>query len=79
MAGAHVVQLVSTLLRHGPTRLTELRKQFEAWAEAHQYESLEEFQGVAGLAGRGDVARFERGAYLSVLQSWKAEQLPLAD
>jgi dihydroorotate dehydrogenase (fumarate) len=79
MAGAHVVQLVSTLLRHGPTRLTELRKQFEAWAEAHQYESLEEFQGVASLAGRGDVARFERGAYVSVLQSWKAEQLPLAD
>ena len=36
MAGAHVVQLVSTLLRHGPHRLALLRKGFETWMADHQ-------------------------------------------
>ena len=73
MAGAHVVQLVSTLLRHGPSRIAYLRTQFEAWAESHQYESLKQLQGVASLAGRADAASPERGADMSVLQSWPGD------
>lgn len=73
MAGADAVQLVSTLLRHGPSRLRELRRQVERWAVAHRYESVGEFRGTASLARRTDLARFERRSYLSVLQSWTVD------
>ncbi len=79
MAGADAVQLTSTLLRHGPSRLTHLRTQFENWAEAHHYGSLLRFKGAAALASRGDRPGFERADYLSVLQSWSADHLRLAD
>ena len=70
MAGAHAVQLVSTLLRHGPSRLTWLRQEFERWGTEHRYQSVTELRGVASLVAMRDAARFERGAYMSVLQSW---------
>jgi dihydroorotate dehydrogenase (fumarate) len=70
MAGAHVVQLVSTLLRHGPSRLTQLRTRFEAWMRDHRYDSVEGMRGTASMAGRGDAARFERATYVGMLQSW---------
>ena len=71
MAGAHVVQVVSALLRHGPSRLALLRKRFEAWMRDNQCESVEKMRGVASMTGRGDAARFERGTYVAVLQSWQ--------
>ena len=40
MAGADGVQLVSALIKHGPSRLTLIRREFERWAEAHDYGSL---------------------------------------
>jgi dihydroorotate dehydrogenase (fumarate) len=76
MAGAHVVQLVSTLLRHGPARLGYLRAEFEAWGDAHGYSSIQALRGVASLTGRGDAGRFERNAYVSVLQSWTSDPPP---
>jgi len=71
MAGAHVVQVVSALLRHGPSRLALLRKRFEAWMRDNQCESVEKMRGVASMTGRGDAARFERSTYVAVLQSWQ--------
>jgi dihydroorotate dehydrogenase (fumarate) len=73
MAGADAVQLVSTLLRHGPQRLAWLRQEVVHWCEAHRCETLAELRGVASVAARGDPARFERAAYVSVLQSWKPD------
>jgi dihydroorotate dehydrogenase (fumarate) len=78
MAGADVVQVTSTLLRHGPSRLTYLRTQFDQWCERHQY-SVARLKGCArpgeGRAG----TRFQRDDYVSVLQSWNPDQLPLTD
>jgi dihydroorotate dehydrogenase (fumarate) len=79
MAGAHVVQLVSTLLRHGPSRLEYLRTQFEAWAVAHSYGSLRELRGAVSLIRHGDPARFDRAAYASVLDSWVRHRVPAGD
>jgi dihydroorotate dehydrogenase (fumarate) len=76
MAGADVVQLVSTLLRHGPGRIAHLLTLFEEWVAAHRYESLEKLRGIASLTSRGDTARFGRGGYVSVLQSWGRDRLP---
>jgi dihydroorotate dehydrogenase (fumarate) len=73
MAGADAVQVTSTLLRHGPSRLTYLRSQFEKWCESHHYDSLERFKGSASLAEHGGLTRFERAEYVSVLQAWNTE------
>jgi dihydroorotate dehydrogenase (fumarate) len=77
MAGADAVQLTSTLLRHGPSRLTYLRAEFEKWANAHHYDSLARFKGAAALAAQHDRPGFERADYLSVLQSWSGDHLQL--
>jgi dihydroorotate dehydrogenase (fumarate) len=79
MAGAHVVQVVSALLRHGPSRLALLRKRFEAWMRDNQCESVERMRGVASMTGRGDAARFERSSYVGVLQSWQRSHPPAGD
>ena len=79
MAGADAVQLVSTLLRHGPSRLAYLRAELEKWTKAHHYDSLAQFKGAAALVDHGDRPGFERADYLGVLQSWSADHLRLAD
>lgn len=79
MAGAHVVQVVSALLRHGPSRLALLRKRFEAWMRDNRCESVERIRGVASMTGRGDAARFERSSYVGVLQSWQRSHPPAGD
>ena len=79
MAGADTVQLTSTLLRHGPSRLTYLRAQLEKWANAHHYDSLAQFKGAAALAAHRERPGFERADYLGVLQSWSGDHLRLAD
>jgi len=78
MAGADVVQVTSTLLRHGPSRLTYLRTQFDQWCERHQF-SVAGLKGCARPGGGAAGARFQREDYVSVLQSWNPDQLPLTD
>jgi len=78
MAGADVVQVTSTLLQHGPSRLTYLRTQFHEWCERHQ-SSVAVLKGSASPGARAASERFQRGDYVSVLQSWNPDNLPPAD
>jgi dihydroorotate dehydrogenase (fumarate) len=78
MAGADAVQVVSTVLRHGPSRLTYLRTQLEKWCEAHAYTSLAQFKGAARLhSPAGEPTGFGRDAYFSVLSSWNPGDGPI--
>ena len=70
LAGADVVQLVSGLLRHGPSHLEAMRVGLERWMEWHKLERLEEARGRASLEGTPDPAAFERAHYIRALQSW---------
>jgi dihydroorotate dehydrogenase (fumarate) len=70
LAGAHVVQLVSALLRHGPAYLGAMREGLERWMEWNRMESLGEMRGRVSLATTGDTAAFERAQYIRTLQSW---------
>lgn len=70
MAGAHAVQVVSALLKHGPTKLTELRDGLARWLEEHEYRSLEEMQGSMNLLRCPDPRAYERVNYMELLQSW---------
>jgi len=69
LTGAHAVQLVSVLLRHGPHVLTTLRKGLELWMQEHGFESPAEFRGRLDLSRCKNPAAFERANYICVLQS----------
>jgi dihydroorotate dehydrogenase (fumarate) len=71
MAGAHAVQMVSALLRHGPEHLAVLRRQVEQWLEEHEYSSLREMRGSMSLRSCPDPQAYERANYMLLLQSWK--------
>lgn len=71
MAGADAVQMVSALLENGVQHLTVIRKGFERWADAHEYESIDQIRDSMSLAHASNPHASERKNYLRVLQSWK--------
>jgi dihydroorotate dehydrogenase (fumarate) len=75
MAGADCVQLVSTLLEHGPERLALIRRDFERWADAHACWSVGELRGLVSHERSSNPATFERGNYIRLLQSWRRPDL----
>jgi len=71
MAGAHAVQMVSALLRHGPDYLAVVRREIVQWLEEHEYGSLREMRGNMSLRSCPDPQAYERANYMLMLQSWK--------
>ncbi len=76
MAGAHAVQVVSTLLQKGPGTLATLRGKLVEWLEEHEYESLAQVQGSMNLAACPDPGVYERANYMLMLQSWEGVTHP---
>jgi dihydroorotate dehydrogenase (fumarate) len=74
MAGADAVQLVSVLLRRGPSHLTALRAELAAWMDSHGYESLAQLKGSLSLHSCPDPQAYERANYMLVLQSWNTRE-----
>ena len=71
MCGAHAVQMVSALLKHGPGRLREVREGMATWLEEHVYESLAQMRGSMSLERCPDPKAYERSNYMELLQSWR--------
>ncbi len=72
LAGAHAVQIVSAVLRHGPGYFGVMRQGLEQWMSAKHVQSLAEVRGRAdGTSVTGSL--FERANYIRTLQSWKGE------
>jgi dihydroorotate dehydrogenase (fumarate) len=71
MAGAHAVQLVSVLLKHGPRFLTTLNNGLAEWLAEHGYESLDQLRGAMSHRRCPDPAAFERANYIRILQTWR--------
>lgn len=71
LAGAHAVQLVSAILRHGPGYFGAMREGLVQWMESKSFSSLEDVRGrIGGRAPDADL--FERASYIRTLQSWTA-------
>src|SRR5919205_3823157 len=60
MAGAHALQLVSALMRHGPGHLRLLRRDVEAWLIANEWESLDQMRGNMSFQRIPNPAVYER-------------------
>jgi dihydroorotate dehydrogenase (fumarate) len=63
MAGAHATQMVSGLLRHGPSHLGRVRKEVETWMQEHEWNSLTEMRGNMSLERIPDPAAYERANF----------------
>lgn len=70
LAGADVVHICSTLLLHGPGRLTEILDGIEAWLEESPYESIEQLKGTLSQYHNGNASAYARANYLQLLDSY---------
>lgn len=68
MAGAHVLQIVSALMRHGPQYLQSLRTEVEAWMVANEWSSLDEMRGNMSFARIPNPAVYERETFRRMFQ-----------
>ncbi len=70
LAGAHAVQMVSAVLRHGPPYFTLMRDGLARWMESRQFASVSDIRGRLSLRNSPDPNAFERANYLRTLSSW---------
>ncbi len=71
MCGADAVQVVSSLLKYGPSHIGTLLHGLETWLEDHEYESVRQMCGSMSLRHSPDPSVYERANYLRILQLWK--------
>lgn len=71
MAGAHVTQMVSALLVHGPGHLRTVLGDLTAWMHEHEWESLGAMRGNLNLSRVPDPDAYERANYMLMLQGWR--------
>ena len=72
MAGARVVQMVSSILARGPVHLREVRSATEGWMARHGYDSIRDLRGSMDLQACPDTAAYERATAILALQRWPA-------
>lgn len=70
LAGAHAIQVVSTLLEHGAGRLETLRLAVEDWLRQRHIGALDDLRGRMSLLGARDPKAVERMNYIYNLDSW---------
>jgi dihydroorotate dehydrogenase (fumarate) len=71
MAGAHVTQMVSALLIHGPAHLHMVLNDLVAWMQEHEWTALAEMRGNLSLFKVPDADAYERANYMLMLQGWR--------
>jgi dihydroorotate dehydrogenase (fumarate) len=69
LAGAHVVQMVSALMRNGPRHLHSMVAGLKDWMTRHQFTSVGAFRGMVSLSTAPDPGNFERASYIRTVMS----------
>jgi dihydroorotate dehydrogenase (fumarate) len=72
LAGADVVQMVSAILRHGPSYFASMREELRRWMESLEFKRLDEVRGRLSLANTEDPSAFERAQYIRTLSGWSS-------
>jgi dihydroorotate dehydrogenase (fumarate) len=70
LAGADVVMTTSSLLRHGPEHLLELRRELVRWMDERDYDSVAQLRGSVSRANVPDPQVYDRANYFQVIHSW---------
>ncbi len=71
MAGAHITQMVSALLKNGPGHLKKVCADLEAWMEENEWSSLNEMRGNMSQERIPNPQIYERANYIMMLQTWE--------
>jgi dihydroorotate dehydrogenase (fumarate) len=74
LSGAHVVQLASVLLQHGPGHVAVLHAELAGWLDAKGYRSSAEARGVLDLRSAPDPHAWERVNYTRMLEGWRPRE-----
>ena len=72
LAGADAVQMVSAILRHGPSYFASMRDALRRWMEAHEFARVDDVRGRLSLANTDAPDAFERAQYLRTLSGWSS-------
>ena len=67
LAGANVVEVVSTIYKHGPQQITKMLEDMEIWMANKQYETLDEFRGNLSKKNVDDPYAYRRAQYVDIL------------
>lgn len=67
LAGANVVEVVSTIYKHGPQQITKMLEDIEIWMANKQYETLDEFRGNVSKKKIKDPFAYRRAQYVDIL------------
>lgn len=70
LAGADVVHLASSLLQHGPSRLTQVLEAMRRWMAQREYASVAQLKGSMSQNNLPDPAAMERANYVRVIQGY---------
>lgn len=72
LAGADVVQMVSAILRHGPSYFASMREELRRWMESLEFARLDDMRGRLSLAKTEAPSAFERANYIRTLGGWSS-------
>lgn len=76
LAGADTVQLVSSLLKNGPSHLNVLFADLAQWMSEKGFDSLEQFRGSMSYLRCKNPDAFERANYMHILDSGRLPREP---
>jgi len=72
LAGADVVQMVSAILRHGPSYFTLMRDELSRWMESMEFRRLDQVRGSLSLSKTEAPSAFERAQYIRTVGQWSS-------
>ena len=72
LAGADAVQMVSAILRHGPSFFASMRDELRRWMKSLELGRIEDFRGRVSLAKTEAPGAFERAQYIRTLSGWSS-------
>jgi dihydroorotate dehydrogenase (fumarate) len=72
LAGADAVQMVSAILRHGPSYFTLMRDELLRWMESQGFDNLNAMRGSLSLAKIEAPNAFERAQYIRTIAGWSS-------
>ena len=67
LAGADVVQIVSTIYKNHPTVVSDILVELNRWMDEKGYKTLEDFRGKLARKNMKDVFTYQRAQYVEIL------------
>lgn len=64
LAGAHAVEVVSTIYQYGNERITDMNKEVASWMDGNSFASLSDFRGKMAKENCADPSALERVQYM---------------